>query len=67
MARTQVDIPEDKLVAARKLLGASSKRETVERALDIVLRQHSQLAFIDALAAGRFEGFTPAAVEDLRR
>lgn len=34
MAKTLVDIPEDKLARAQARLGTATKRETVERALD---------------------------------
>lgn len=36
--RTTVDLPEDKLQEAQRLLGTKTKRETLERALDEAIR-----------------------------
>ncbi len=61
MPKTLVDIPEDKLAAAQAVLGTSSKRATVERALDLVLQQAHQRDLIEAVAAGEVSGhFSPA-------
>lgn len=41
IAKTLVDIPADKLAPAAAALRTASKRETVERALDLVIQQAS--------------------------
>lgn len=67
MAKTLVDIPEDKLARAQARLGTSTKRETVERALDLVLQQAEQRDLIMAVAAGRVSSnFTPEALAEVR-
>ncbi|SFC52189.1 DUF2191 domain-containing protein [Klenkia taihuensis] len=52
MAKTLVDIPAEKLAEAQAVLGTTSKRSTVEAALDLVLMQARQRAMIEAVAAG---------------
>ncbi len=52
MAKTLVDIPAEKLAEAQAVLGTTSKRSTVEAALDLVLQQARQRAMIEAVAAG---------------
>lgn len=42
MARTLVDIPAEKLAAAQRHLGTTSKRATIEQALDLVNRRAAQ-------------------------
>lgn len=60
MAKTLVDIPENKLTAAAAALGTGTKRETVERALDLVIQQDAQRRLIAAISAGEVSPrFTP--------
>lgn len=67
MAKTLVDIPEEKLTAAQAALGTRSKRETVERALDLVIQQQQQRDLILAVAAGEVSAnFTPEALAAVR-
>jgi hypothetical protein len=66
MTRTLVDIPPEKLEAARVALGARSKREAVEMALDVVIRQARAHAFIGAVGAGALADFTPDLLNRLR-
>lgn len=67
MAKTLVDIPEDKLARAQARLGTATKRETVERALDLVLQQAEQRDLIVAVAAGRVSpNFTPETLAEVR-
>lgn len=67
MAKTLVDIPEDKLARAQARLGTATKRETVERALDLVLHQAEQRDLITAVAAGQVSShFTPEALAEVR-
>jgi Arc/MetJ family transcription regulator len=53
VAKTLVDIPADKLARAQARLGTATKRETVERALDLVLEQAEQRDLISFVAAGQ--------------
>ena len=67
MAKTLVDIPADKLARAQARLGTASKRETVERALDLVLQQAEQRDLILAVAAGQVSPhFTPEVLAEVR-
>jgi len=67
VAKTLVNIPEDKLARAQARLGTATKRETVERALDLVLQQAEQRDLIEAVAAGRVSpNFTPETLAEVR-
>ncbi|TQN42937.1 VapB protein of antitoxin of type II toxin-antitoxin system [Blastococcus colisei] len=67
MAKTLVDIPADKLARAQARLGTATKRETVERALDLVLEQAEQRELIMAVAAGQVSShFTPEVLGKVR-
>jgi len=66
VAKTLVDIPEAKLTEAMSHLGARSKREAVEMALDRVNQQARQTRLILHLAAGGSPDFTPDVVDRLR-
>jgi hypothetical protein len=52
VAKTLVDLPPEKVAAARAALGTGSKRETIERALDLVIQQAQQRALVEAVASG---------------
>ena len=49
MTRTLIDIDDDKLEAAKRALGTSTKVETVNRALAEVAARKARLAFLDDL------------------
>lgn len=49
MTRTLIDIDDDKLEAAKRALGTSTKVETVNRALAEVAARKQRLAFLDDL------------------
>jgi Arc/MetJ family transcription regulator len=49
MTRTVIDIDDDKLEAAKRALGTSTKVETVNRALAEVAARKQRLAFLDDL------------------
>lgn len=49
MTRTVIDIDDDSLEAAKKVLGTSTKVETVNRALAEVAARKQRLAFLDDL------------------
>ena len=49
MTRTLIDIDDDKLEAAKRALGTSTKVETVNRALAEVGARKARLAFLDDL------------------
>lgn len=67
MAKTLVDIPAEKLARAQARLGTTTKRETVERALDLVLQQAEQRDLILAVAAGQVSSnFTPEVLTEVR-
>ena len=67
MAKTLVDIPADKLARAQARLGTITKRETIERALDLVLQQAEQRDLIAAVAEGRVSPhFTPEVLAEAR-
>ena len=67
VAKTLVDIPPEKLAEAQAVLGTTSKRSTVEAALDLVLLQARQRALIEAVAAGEvFPEFDAAALARVR-
>lgn len=66
MAKTLVDIPEEKLAEAMANLGAKSKRETIEMALDLINRQAAQRRFLTYLKEGGSPDFTPELVARLR-
>jgi Arc/MetJ family transcription regulator len=67
VAKTLVDIPAEKLAEAQAVLGTTSKRSTVEAALDLVLLQARQRAMIEAVAAGEVASdFTPEFFAQIR-
>lgn len=67
MAKTLVDIPADKLARAQERLGTATERETVERALDLVLEQAEQRDLIMAVAAGQISShFTTKVLAEVR-
>ncbi len=49
MTRTLIDIDDEKLEAAKRALGTSTKVETVNRALAEVAARKARLAFLDDL------------------
>ena len=49
MAKHLVDIDEDKLATARQVLGTSTIKGTVDRALDEAIALRRRLALLDAL------------------
>ena len=49
MTRTVIDIDDDKLEAAKRALGTSTKVETVNRALAEVAARKQRLGFLDDL------------------
>jgi Arc/MetJ family transcription regulator len=49
MTRTLIDIDDNKLEAAKRALGTSTKVETVNRALAEVAARKQRLAFLDDL------------------
>lgn len=49
LARKNMDMDVAKLDAARKILGARSDTEAVDRALEYVIRENSELAALDRL------------------
>jgi Arc/MetJ family transcription regulator len=67
VAKTLVDIPADKLARAQARLGTATKRETVERALDLVLEHAEQRDLISSVAAGQVSPhFTPELLAEVR-
>ncbi len=49
MARTVIDVDDESLAAAAKVLGTSTKVETVNRALAEIAARKARLAFLDDL------------------
>lgn len=49
MTRTVIDVDDESLAAAAKVLGTSTKVETVNRALSEIAARRSRLAFLDDL------------------
>jgi Arc/MetJ family transcription regulator len=49
MARTVIDVDDESLAAAAKMLGTSTKVETVNRALAEIAARKARLAFLDDL------------------
>lgn len=50
MTKTLIDIPDDLLAAAMKVLGAKTKADAVRGALELVIRQQRQRDFVGWLA-----------------
>jgi len=49
MTRTVIDVDDESLAAAAKVLGTSTKVETVNRALSEIAARKARLAFLDDL------------------
>lgn len=49
MARTVIDIDDESLAAAARVLGTTTKVETVNRALAEIAQREARLAFLDDL------------------
>lgn len=62
MARTVIDIDEDLLRRAAELLGASTKRDTVNGALRELVSRRARLAELDRLAKGELPDLGDPAV-----
>jgi Arc/MetJ family transcription regulator len=54
MAKTLIDIDADLLDHARQILGATTKKATVNSALREVVRRHAAQAFLSRAQAGVF-------------
>jgi len=54
MAKTLIDLNEQMLEQARKILGTETKKETVNRALEEVVRRHVAAQFLQAIEQGAF-------------
>lgn len=54
--KTSVELDEDKVTLARKLAGASSLRELLDKALDAYIAQSRRLAMADMLGTDFFKG-----------
>jgi Arc/MetJ family transcription regulator len=50
-----IDLDEKLLAEAKEILGASTQRETVTRALDDVVRRHRRREYVDLLTSGQFD------------
>ncbi|SDI91311.1 hypothetical protein SAMN05444157_0767 [Frankineae bacterium MT45] len=67
MPKTLVDIPEATLALAQRNLGTTTKRETIERALEAVNATAAQLALLDSITDGaEFATFTPEFLATVR-
>lgn len=64
--RTTVDLPEDKLQEAQRLLGTKTKRETLERALDEAIRAAKADEIRAKLGTYRID-LTPEDILELRK
>lgn len=51
MAITSIDLDKDQLELARKLTGATSNREVVEYALDLLIAQKRQVEAVERIIA----------------
>jgi Arc/MetJ family transcription regulator len=67
MARTLVDIPEEKIARAMKVLGTSSKRATIEGALDEVIRRAEQRDVLQWALSDGMAHLDETAIKDARR
>jgi Arc/MetJ family transcription regulator len=54
MTKTLIDVDDDLLDQARKILGVVTKRDTVNGALRDVVRRHAAEAFLDQARSGLF-------------
>jgi Arc/MetJ family transcription regulator len=64
MAMTSVDVDLDKLARAGKVLGTTTKKDTINRALDEVLRIHAAQRLMDAMEGDVLEITDP---DEVRR
>lgn len=55
MTKKLIEIDDVLLAAARKILGASSQRETIALALDEIVRRHRRQEFMALLKSGAFD------------
>lgn len=56
MARTNIDIDENLIREARKLTRLKTKRQIVDRALDLLVRTESRKGILKYYGAGVWEG-----------
>jgi Arc/MetJ family transcription regulator len=56
MTKTLIDIDKDLLEHARHILGTTTKKSTVNRALREIVRRHAAEAFLNRAQAGLFGG-----------
>jgi Arc/MetJ family transcription regulator len=54
MTKTLIDIDDDMLDQARKILGVATKKDTVNGALREVVRGHAAEVFLDRVRSGLF-------------
>ena len=65
--RTTIDLDIDVLDRARELLGTTTIRDTVDKALREVDRRAALREFADEIRAGRFPALTPEELTEIRR
>ena len=54
MAKTLIDLDDELLRQARRILGAKTKKETVNMALREVVRREAAVRFLDSARSGVF-------------
>jgi Arc/MetJ family transcription regulator len=54
VAKTLIDVDEDLMVAAQRILGATTKKETVNLALREVVRREAAVRFLQLARGGVF-------------
>jgi Arc/MetJ family transcription regulator len=64
MTMTSVDVDLDKLAQAGRLLGTTTKKDTISRALDEVLRIHAAQHLMEAMQSDAIEITDP---DEVRR
>lgn len=68
MAITSIDLDKDQLELARQLTGATSNREVVEYALDLLIAQKRQVEVVERIiAAGPGDIDAPVIHYDIKR
>lgn len=68
MAITSIDLDKDQLELARQLTGATSNREVVEYALDLLIAQKRQVEVVERIIArGAGDVDAPVIHYDLKR
>jgi Arc/MetJ family transcription regulator len=55
VSKKLIEVDDELLGQAREILGATSQRETVNRALEDVVRRHLRGKLVELLTSGRFD------------